>query len=89
MNIVCSPCLFGDKNIEATGFCKNCEDPEPLCEFCAQMHIRQRATRNHEICTEIGKLTISQETSVEKYVCDDFIKVSGNLMQCESIRYIV
>ncbi|XP_078322456.1 uncharacterized protein LOC111105028 isoform X2 [Crassostrea virginica] len=66
MNIVCSPCLFGDKNIEATGFCKNCEDPEPLCEFCAQMHIRQRATRNHEICTEIGKLTISQETSVEK-----------------------
>lgn len=42
-------------HVEATLFCKTCEDPEPLCENCAKHHTLQKITRNHEMCGDILK----------------------------------
>ena len=53
MQILCDPCLLGDVTSEATGFCKTCNDPEPLCRVCAVMHTRQKATKDHEICDDM------------------------------------
>nr|XP_022290966.1 uncharacterized protein LOC111102491 isoform X2 [Crassostrea virginica] len=64
--IFCDPCLCGDKQIKATHFCKTCEDPEPLCEVCAQQHTRQKASRHHEISNELSQLSSLEETSNKK-----------------------
>lgn len=56
LEVLCESCLFGNLNIRATHFCKTCEDPEPLCNSCAQLHIRHKLCRDHEICDVIEEL---------------------------------
>ena len=53
IEVLCDPCLSGDERTAATGFCKTCEDPEPLCDGCAKQHTRQKATKNHEINNDL------------------------------------
>ena len=43
--------------MEATHFCKTCDEPEPMCENCAQVHTRQKATRGHEINDDLKQFT--------------------------------
>ena len=57
----CDPCLSGDVHSAAKGFCKTCEDPEPLCDTCAHLHTRQKATKHHEICNDLTKFLSSQK----------------------------
>ena len=54
--VLCDPCLSGDERTAATGFCKTCEDPEPLCDGCAKQHTRQKATKGHEISNDLTQL---------------------------------
>lgn len=60
--IFCHPCLCGDKQIKATHFCETCEDPEPLCEVCAQQHTRHKASRNHKIRDDLKQLSNLEDT---------------------------
>lgn len=52
----------------ATRFCKSCEEPEPMCEVCASHHSRQKATKDHEICDDMGQFSISKKTLMQVYV---------------------
>ena len=65
--IYCDPCLFGNVKTEATRFCKTCLDPEPLCEVCAQLHTRQKATKNHMMCEDIRQFPNLQDALNERY----------------------
>lgn len=51
--MICFPCSNDSIEVQATHFCKSCEDPEPLCEICAKQHTRHRMAKGHEICAEI------------------------------------
>lgn len=42
---------------EASSFCKTCEDPEPMCETCAEHHTLQQISRCHELSTDIQELS--------------------------------
>ena len=64
--IFCEPCLYGDKQIEATYFCKTCADPEPLCDNCAQQHTRHKASREHEISNDLTQLSRLDDASNQK-----------------------
>lgn len=52
-DIFCEHCLYEDMKIKAAQYCKTCDEPEPLCSDCTKHHIRQKASRNHELCTDI------------------------------------
>ena len=60
IEILCDPCLSGDIRSTATKFCKTCEDPEPLCDGCAQQHKRQKATKHHQMSNDLTQLPINQ-----------------------------
>lgn len=51
--MICVPCSNDSEEVEATHFCKTCEDPEPLCEMCAKDHTRYKMTKNHKIYAEM------------------------------------
>lgn len=53
--VFCDPCLYDDKNTKATHYCKTCDVPEPLCIDCAKQHTRQKLSRDHELCDNIGE----------------------------------
>lgn len=55
--ILCEQCLLDDTKTEATRFCKSCKDPEPMCETCAKLHIRQKNSRDHELCQDLQKMS--------------------------------
>lgn len=63
--ILCDPCLLGNLNTTATHFCKSCEDLEPLCDNCAQQHIRHKLCRDHELCDTIEEF-INSQVSIRK-----------------------
>lgn len=69
----CESCRFGDLNTKATHFCKTCEDLEPLCENCAQQHVRHKLCRGHEICNGIEEFLDMKEALDKKYVFFNFI----------------
>ena len=60
-DVFCDPCLCGNIKTIAKKFCKTCDEPEPMCEACAQLHTRQKATRHHEIDSDLHKLYIRDE----------------------------
>ena len=62
----CESCYFDKIETLATHFCKTCETPDALCEFCAQQHIRQKATRGHEICNDMDQLYKLQQKPNQK-----------------------
>lgn len=45
--IICGPCSSEELQVQATHFCKTCDDPEPLCEICAKHHTKQKLSKNH------------------------------------------
>lgn len=47
--ILCEICTT-DEQVLATHFCKTCEDPDPLCENCANRHLKEKLSKHHEIC---------------------------------------
>lgn len=51
--MICIPCSNNSKEVEATHFCKTCEDSDPLCEMCAKDHTRYKMTKNHKIRAEM------------------------------------
>ena len=65
-DLLCEPCLCADVAIKATKVCKTCEDPEPLCESCAQQHNRQKATRGHEMCDDFKEYSTHRGHLKEK-----------------------
>eukprot|EP00105_Crassostrea_gigas_P040346 XP_019924494.1 PREDICTED: major surface trophozoite antigen 11-like [Crassostrea gigas] len=59
--LLCEPCSTDDLHVEATHFCKTCDDPDPLCKTCSKHHLKQKLTKNHEICAEIKELQKEQK----------------------------
>ena len=53
MQISCQPCLRDTITAEATKCCKTCNDPEPLCDLCAQRHTLMEANTGHEVTTDM------------------------------------
>lgn len=70
--IVCVPCTFKKLRNEATRFCKTCEDPEPMCETCAEHHTLQQISRNHELSADIQEL-FSRFDQLCVYVIDWYL----------------
>ena len=64
--ILCDPCLYENVQIAGTKFCKTCQDPEPLCDGCAQQHTRQKSFRHHEISNELKQLATVEKTPTNK-----------------------
>ena len=54
--ILCSPCQRETFEADATKHCTTCEDPEPLCDVCAQHHTRRKETKQHVISDDVQKL---------------------------------
>ena len=54
--ILCSPCQRETFEADATKHCTTCEDPEPLCDLCAQHHIRRKENKNHVISDDVQQL---------------------------------
>lgn len=65
IKVHCGPCSIDDEHVEATHFCKTCEDPEPLCGTCAKHHLKQKLSKNHEMCTDIDQFR--NEKKMERY----------------------
>lgn len=59
--MLCIPCSNDSKEVQATHFCKTCEDPEPLCEMCANQHNRHKVSKDHEICPDIEEYPDPQQ----------------------------
>lgn len=51
--LLCTLCSTVDEHVEATHFCKTCEDPDLLCGTCAKHHQNQTLSKNHEMCADI------------------------------------
>lgn len=56
-NIICEPCLSDNLKVQATYFCKTCDDPELLCEACAKYHSKNsKLFKEHELSKIIKDL---------------------------------
>lgn len=66
--MLCDPCLCGNIQTTASRFCQTCEDPEPMCEACAQLHTRQKATKGHEISSDMKQFHQHEGLSNQTYV---------------------
>ena len=64
--LLCELCRYGNIQTEATSFCKTCEEPELLCKDCAIQHTRQRATKGHEICSDIEQFPTPGEILLQR-----------------------
>lgn len=64
----CGLCLFENIENKASMYCKTCKDPEPLCKECAKHHIRERGTRDHEICNDLEEICNFKNLTNERYV---------------------
>ena len=56
-NIHCENCKVNRNERSAVAFCLVCEHPEPLCDECAKIHVKQKQFRQHEISYNIQQLT--------------------------------
>lgn len=89
LEVLCESCLFGNLNIRATHFCKTCEDPEPLCNSCAQLHIRHKLCRDHEICDVIEELLDKKIAIIQKYVGFFTVSIYSSLNNIKMIYHIL
>lgn len=48
----CDPCLVNGKTETAVKFCLDCEEPEPLCASCADIHTTMKRTRDHRLSSD-------------------------------------
>ncbi|XP_045176033.2 uncharacterized protein LOC123536719 [Mercenaria mercenaria] len=71
----CEPCLAIGQQIEANGFCVDCQ--EYLCKNCFAYHQRIKATKNHQLLDKgsMGKHTMQRKDSV---VCTEKCALHGN-----------
>lgn len=51
---LCNPCFSENLQVQATHFCKTCDEPELLCELCAKHHTKQKLFKDHELSKVIG-----------------------------------
>ena len=56
--VLCIPCLCETIEADASKHCKTCKDPVPLCDVCAQHHVRRRETKEHEISDDLQQLAV-------------------------------
>lgn len=71
--LLCELCSTDEEHVEATHFCKTCDDPDPLCGMCAKHHLKQKLSKNHEMCADIEQFPNKEKT--EWYLL--FIKVTS------------
>ncbi|XP_053383696.1 E3 ubiquitin/ISG15 ligase TRIM25-like [Mercenaria mercenaria] len=71
----CEPCLAIGQQIEAHGFCVDCQ--EYLCKNCFAYHQRIKATKNHQLLDKwsTGKHTSQRKDSV---MCTEKCTLHGN-----------
>lgn len=75
-DIFCTQCLFENIKTKAVQYCENCDEPEPLCNDCAKHNIRQKTSRNHELCNDIEIFQIHQKgLNAKKVVKQTFIMI--------------
>uniref|UniRef100_A0A8W8JDE2 B box-type domain-containing protein n=1 Tax=Magallana gigas TaxID=29159 RepID=A0A8W8JDE2_MAGGI len=51
---LCEHCFSENKHVQATHFCRTCDDPELLCETCAKHHTKQKQFKDHELSNAMG-----------------------------------
>ncbi|CAC5357655.1 unnamed protein product [Mytilus coruscus] len=71
--ISCDPCSTNDKHKIATAFCLDCEEPEPLCDDCADQHKLMKKTKNHKMSMDKFTLNLKlkiREEEIERSVQD-------------------
>lgn len=56
-NIFCENCNVNGVSRVAVAFCLTCEQPEPFCEDCTKLHLKQRKFRYHGMSYDIQQLT--------------------------------
>lgn len=66
--LLCKLCSTDDEPVEATEFCKTCHDPDPLCGKCAERHLKQKLSTNHEMCADIEQIPNKEQK--EWYLMD-------------------
>ncbi|XP_076084709.1 uncharacterized protein LOC143055449 isoform X3 [Mytilus galloprovincialis] len=64
--VSCYPCSANDTNKIATAFCLNCEDPEPLCDDCADQHKLMKKTKNHKMNKNKFTLNLKFSQKIER-----------------------
>lgn len=52
-NLLCKRCSTVDEPVQATHFCKTCDNPDPWCVKCAKRHLKQKFSKSHEMCADI------------------------------------
>ncbi|XP_062572462.1 uncharacterized protein LOC134234415 [Saccostrea cucullata] len=55
-DVLCENCTYNKVQRVASAFCITCEEPEPMCEDCITLHLKQKKYRNHEICRNVHQL---------------------------------
>lgn len=60
--VLCIPCCRETIEADATKYCRTCEDPEPLCDVCAQHHTCRKETKEHGISDDLQQLAAIAET---------------------------
>lgn len=68
--IFCEICTTDALPVQATHFCKTCEDPDPLCENCVHRHLKEMLSKNHEICCFIKDFRKSRNKYGNQILCE-------------------
>lgn len=69
----------------ATLYCEDCEDPDLLCEVCAEDHKSLKQNRNHELSTDIGKCISKQVLNTNNYK-NTFLILQNSFFPMYTIR---
>ncbi|XP_062574275.1 uncharacterized protein LOC134236111 [Saccostrea cucullata] len=62
--LLCEPCASEGGKTPADSFCKDCDEPEPLCLNCSREHVKQRLFRDHSICDDISQLPVKSNENI-------------------------
>lgn len=72
----CTPCAYAEDDSEAAAFCLTCKETEFMCNTCAEQHIKERGSRDHELCYDLEKgLSRSQSNGM---LCENCKKKGEN-----------
>lgn len=77
----CEPCRFERKEVNATQFCRDCEEPEPLCRPCAKEHLKQKAGRDHKLSQNMEQFGSPEGIVLRRYTLTfiHFVKFWENM----------
>nr|XP_022307143.1 uncharacterized protein LOC111113294 isoform X4 [Crassostrea virginica]XP_022307145.1 uncharacterized protein LOC111113294 isoform X4 [Crassostrea virginica]XP_022307146.1 uncharacterized protein LOC111113294 isoform X4 [Crassostrea virginica]XP_022307147.1 uncharacterized protein LOC111113294 isoform X4 [Crassostrea virginica]XP_022307148.1 uncharacterized protein LOC111113294 isoform X4 [Crassostrea virginica]XP_022307149.1 uncharacterized protein LOC111113294 isoform X4 [Crassostrea virg len=79
---ICAPCSIDGDKIDATAFCLTCKEPELMCNVCAGQHIKERISRNHDLCYDLSKLLGPSQSN--HLLCEN-CKVKGQ--SCDALAF--